>query len=121
MINSGTGSTKDWNDKALSAVVVCDANDTGALGKRAFSFKISKIQNLFPIPSCAILYGSNPTLELETSGVVACAGSKTDTATFTKKALQNLDIELKRYDGGISYARVGSQVSLTLYTGRILF
>ena len=78
----------------------------------------NKIQNLFPIPSCAILYGSNPTTELDTSGVVACAGSKTKKAAFTKKDLQNLDIELKRYDGGVSYVRVGSKVSMTLFTGK---
>ena len=71
---------------------------------------------MLPTPTCAILYGSNPIKFRHTTGVVACAGTSQNPTVFTRQDLLDLNIELRDYSEGISYVRVGSQASITLYT-----
>ena len=111
---------KNWNDKVLSAIIAIDragSNADNTLGRKAVVYKVSNIENMYPIPTCAILYGSNPITHQHTTGIIACSGSAMDSTVFTSSELKELQIILKDYSNGISYVRVGSEATVTLYTG----
>ena len=71
-----------------------------------------------PSEYCAILYGSDPTTTLTTTGIVACGDATSSTDwVFDHETLDNFGYQLKSYSNGVSYVRTGKKTSVTLYTG----
>jgi len=102
-----------WNDSVMS-LKVQGGKASKKLGN-AIMYQVHHNQ-ILPDDTCVILYGANPLSGPDTTGIVACADPAQEHWDFTRPMIDNWGYELKKYSNGVSYVRVGSSVSLTLYT-----
>lgn len=101
-----------WNDKVKSIYL---QTHTGSI--------ITQVEGPFAsIPvcgdHCVLLYASDPFEEKHTTAVVLCGDAKKDMAwKFSYEKIQDAGYPLKFYSLGVSYVTIGSQTTLTMFSG----
>jgi len=67
---------------------------------------------------CALLYASDPFQEKYTTAVVLCGDPNSQkTWKFSYSSIEKAGYPLKFYSLGVSYVTVGSQTSMTMFSG----
>jgi len=79
---------------------------------------VKGLQVPLPSPYCAVLYGSNPYLNADTTGIVACGNPQHEKQSqFPQSVVEKYGYDLKTFSKGISYVVTGSKCSIKLFDG----